>query len=76
MTADISKSRLRFNSGGLVLDRSGHVVAVVDSKLNALVTAKYTVDVPQNVNFAIKANIAMGFLDGPFDCGTDEVPEY
>ena len=52
------------NSGGPVLDRSGLVVAVVVSKLNAMVAEKYTGDIPQNVNFAIKANVAMSFLDG------------
>ena len=52
------------NSGGPVVDRQGHVVAVVVSKLDAMLTAEKIGDIPQNVNFAIKANVAMNFLDG------------
>lgn len=52
------------NSGGPVLDRGGHVVAVVVSKLDAMKTAEIIGDIPQNVNFAIKASVAMNFLDG------------
>jgi serine protease Do len=52
------------NSGGPVLDRHGGIVAVVVSKLNAMGVANKTGDVPQNVNFAIKSNVALGFLDG------------
>lgn len=51
------------NSGGPVFDQHGNVVAVVVSKLNALRIAKVTSDIPQNVNFAIKAPIAMSFLE-------------
>lgn len=51
------------NSGGAVLDLSGHVVGVVVSKLNALRVAQATGDVPQNVNFAIKASVARNFLE-------------
>jgi serine protease Do len=51
------------NSGGALLDQSGHVVAVVTSKLNAVRTAAATGDIPQNVNFAVKAQVALGFLE-------------
>lgn len=51
------------NSGGPVLDTSGHVVGIVESKLNALAMALITGDIPQNVNFAVKDAIAMSFLD-------------
>jgi S1-C subfamily serine protease len=50
------------NSGGPLLDQSGHVVGVVASKLDALRVAKAVGDLPQNVNFAIKAAIAEAFL--------------
>lgn len=50
------------NSGGPLLDLSGNVVGVVVAKLNALKVAGITGDVPQNVNFAIKAELATGFL--------------
>jgi S1-C subfamily serine protease len=51
------------NSGGPLLDRNGTVVGVVVSKLNALGVASVTGDIPQNVNFAIKASVATAFLD-------------
>ena len=51
------------NSGGPLLDRSGNVVGIIVSKLNALKLAQVTQDVPQNINFAIKASIAANFLE-------------
>jgi S1-C subfamily serine protease len=46
------------NSGGPVLDASGYLIGVVVSKLNLVLG-----DLPQNVNFAIKASTAANFLD-------------
>lgn len=51
------------NSGGPLLDQSGHVIGIVSSKLNALSIAEAIGDMPQNVNFAIKASIAREFID-------------
>jgi len=51
------------NSGGPLLDKSGHVVGVVVSKLNAAKAFKLTGDIPQNINFAIKDSLVRGFLD-------------
>ena len=51
------------NSGGPLFDRNGNVVGIVVSKLNAINIASSTGDIPQNVNFAIKASVAMAFLD-------------
>jgi len=51
------------NSGGPLFDRFGNVVGVVVSKLNAIRIASATGDIPQNVNFAIKASVATAFLD-------------
>jgi len=51
------------NSGGPVLDRSGNVVGVVESKLDAIKAAVLTGDIPQNVNFAIHASIVTSLLD-------------
>ena len=51
------------NSGGPVLDRSGNLVGVVVSKLNAVKAAVVTGDIPQNVNFAIQSSIATSLLD-------------
>jgi len=51
------------NSGGPLLDRAGNVVGIVQSKLDAIKTAQLTGDIPQNVNFAIKGQVAVDFLD-------------
>jgi S1-C subfamily serine protease/uncharacterized protein len=51
------------NSGGPLLDRHGNVVGIVSAKLNALNIMLHTEgDIPQNVNFAIKASVAANFL--------------
>lgn len=58
------------NSGGPVLDSSGHVIGVVFSKLNALKFARITGSIPQNINFAVSAGSTRAFLDGysvPYD---------
>jgi tetratricopeptide (TPR) repeat protein len=52
------------NSGGPLLDASGHLAGIVTSKLNAENVARYIGDIPQNVNFAIKAEVVRTFLDG------------
>jgi S1-C subfamily serine protease len=51
------------NSGGPLLDSFGNVIGVVVGKLNAGRVARITDDIPQNVNFAIKANVAISFLE-------------
>ncbi|HYZ31808.1 MAG TPA: serine protease [Crenalkalicoccus sp.] len=50
------------NSGGPLLDYAGNVAGVVVSKLNAQRIAQNTGDIPQNVNFAVKAEEAVEFL--------------
>lgn len=50
------------NSGGPLLDASGAVVGVIVSKLNAVAVANAVGDLPQNVNFAIKGELALAFL--------------
>jgi S1-C subfamily serine protease len=59
----ISASIQLGNSGGPVIDDSGRLMGVVVSKLNAMAVAKVTGDVPQNVNFAIKASTLASFLE-------------
>ena len=39
------------NSGGPLLDASGHLIGIVTAKLNAALIARFTGDIPQNVNF-------------------------
>lgn len=50
------------NSGGPVVNAAGHVVGVVVSKLDAQLVADAIGDIPQNINFAIRAEIAKLFL--------------
>ncbi|KGK78364.1 serine protease [Thalassobacter stenotrophicus] len=50
------------NSGGPVLAMDGEVVGVVVSKLDAQAVADAMGDIPQNVNFAIRGEIAKLFL--------------
>lgn len=51
------------NSGGPVLDQTGAVVGVVVAKLDALSLIKETGSFPEQINFAIKANAAVSFLE-------------
>lgn len=50
------------NSGAPVIDEMGRVIGVVASKLNAGFIQRVTGDIPQNVNFAIRGDIAKIFL--------------
>ena len=50
------------NSGGPLIDTYGNVVAVIVSKLDSKLMLKVMDDIPQNVNFAIKAKNAKEFL--------------
>jgi hypothetical protein len=51
------------NSGGPLMDEGGNIIGVVTSKLDALKLAQRIGDIPQNVNFAIKADVLRRFLD-------------
>jgi S1-C subfamily serine protease len=51
------------NSGGPLLDVSANVIGVVVGKLNAGQVSQLIEDIPQNVNFAIKASVAISFLE-------------
>jgi S1-C subfamily serine protease len=65
------------NSGGPLLDQSGNLIGVVTAKLDAVKLMAAIGDLPQNVNFAIKANVAQGFLDSnriKYENGTAEAP--
>lgn len=50
------------NSGGPLFDAGGLLIGVVQSKLNAINIAQASGDIPQNVNFAMKGSVAVGFL--------------
>lgn len=47
------------NSGGPVLDASGHIVGIVYARVEKSISGRLT----QNANLAIKANVAQVFLD-------------
>jgi len=51
------------NSGGPLLDASGHLIGIVTGKLDAARIFHYFGDIPQNVNFAIKTEVVRTFLD-------------
>ncbi len=51
------------DAGGPLLDQAGNVVGIVTAKLNAVKMAKYTGDIPQNVNFALKASLVRDMLE-------------
>lgn len=50
------------NSGGPVLSPDGLVLGMVHSKLDALKVAEKTRDLPQNVNFALSADVLAAFM--------------
>ena len=50
------------NSGGPLVTESGQVVGVVVATANAMKFFKQTGNIPQNVNYAIKANVLLDFL--------------
>ncbi len=51
------------NSGGPVADSSGMIVGVATSTLDALSLADQIGAIPQNVNFAMKSQLAVEFLE-------------
>jgi S1-C subfamily serine protease len=50
------------NSGGPLLDQHGNVVGIVSEKLNAAYVMRTKGEIPENVNFALKASVAANFL--------------
>jgi trypsin-like peptidase len=51
------------SSGGPLLDASGHLVGIVTAKLGAIRAVRQWGDIPQNVNFAVKTQVAKAFLE-------------
>lgn len=51
------------NSGGPLLDPSGHVVGIVARKLSQSPAGPTSGDIPQNVNAAVKSAVIREFLD-------------
>lgn len=51
------------NSGGPVLDQRGRVTGILTAKLNARAVEKRTGDLPQNIGFAVRGELAQLFLE-------------
>ena len=51
------------NSGGPILDQGGRVIGIVTSKLDALAVQKRTGDLPQNISFGVRGEVAQTFLE-------------
>jgi S1-C subfamily serine protease len=51
------------NSGGPLMDLAGSVIGVVTSRIDDGMVASATGTIPQNINFALKANVALNFLE-------------
>jgi uncharacterized protein len=50
------------NSGGPILDQGGQVIGIVTAKLDALAVQKRTGDLPQNISFGVRGEVAQTFL--------------
>jgi S1-C subfamily serine protease len=61
-TFQISAPIHKGNSGGPILDQGGNVTGIVTAKLDAAAVQKRTGDLPQNISFGIKAEVAQLFL--------------
>ena len=51
------------NSGGPLVDGRGAVIGIIVSKLNSLRVARATGSLPENINFAVKADLVRSLLD-------------
>jgi hypothetical protein len=61
------------NSGGPLIDSSGHVIGVTAAKLDALNVVRTIGDLPQNINFAIELGTLKLFLQA-YSVRTTEAP--
>ncbi|MFV1997491.1 MAG: S1C family serine protease [Acidiferrobacterales bacterium] len=51
------------NSGGPLINMQGKVIGVVTSKLSAVKVFRWTGDLPQNVNYAMKSDLLLDFIE-------------
>jgi S1-C subfamily serine protease len=51
------------NSGGPLINLNGEVIGIVAAKLDAVAVFKWSGDLPQNVNYAIKVNYLKALLE-------------
>jgi len=62
-TLQMSVSIQPGNSGGPLLDKRGEVVGVVQSKISAVAIFAWAVDLPQNVNYAVKSTCVQPLIE-------------
>jgi len=51
------------NSGGMLVNKYGNVVGIVRARLNDLAALRLTGAIPQNVNYAVKSELAAALLN-------------
>lgn len=51
------------NSGGPILDQGGQLIGIVTSKLDAFAVQQRTGDLPQNISFGVRSEVAQAFVE-------------
>jgi S1-C subfamily serine protease len=75
-TYQVSVALQSGNSGGPLINMNGEVVGIVTSKLSAIKVFRWTGDLPQNVNYAMKSQYLLNLLEqsGDMDLVLEELP--
>lgn len=63
-TIQVSVPVQQGNSGGALVDMAGRVVGVISHRLDAIVMARQTGALSENVNYAVKSSHLLAFLEG------------
>jgi len=65
------------NSGGPLINLNGEVVGIVTSKIDAVKVFRWTGDLPQNVNYAVKISYLKALIDSvqPLNYSINELPK-
>lgn len=75
-TYQVSVALQSGNSGGPLINMNGEVVGIVTSKLSAIKVFRWTGDLPQNVNYAMKSRYLLDLLEqaGDMELVLEELP--